>query len=100
MKNKEVQEEKSVAPIKIIELDFKHKETFEIAMDVYSLTIAQNMTNSSPYLFYYCIKQCMFCLMLQFGSVYWFVHDDWNLDHFDSFIVSTSCLRLAMAIVL
>ena len=67
----------------VLEVDFKEDEQIVIEDDVYSLTIAANMTKTvSPVMLNYCIKQCFTVFVVQISVCYYFVYDYSNLDDF------------------
>lgn len=66
-----------------IEKDFKHKETVLIGDDVYSLTIAANMTGRCPPTeVLFCIRQCVIVFCIQSIVSVTYLYNYISLDNF------------------
>ena len=85
----------------IVEVDYKQDEVVKIADDVYSLTIAANMTkNVSPVSLSFCMKQCFTVFVIQLCVSYYFMFDYLSLDRFQPFETKGSALRLVCSMLL
>ena len=70
----------------VVEVDYLDDELVVIEDDVYSLTIAANMTKTvSPQQLNYCLRQCFIVFVIQLAVAYYFIYDYSGLDDFQPF---------------
>ena len=69
-----------------IEVDYEFKEKMLISNDVYSLTIAANMTNEvSRAALIYSLKKCMMVFLIQIFVAVMFSYEFFELQNFQYF---------------
>lgn len=66
--------------------------------DVYSITIAANMTHQSPAHLNYCLKQCWIVFVLQTAIAYLYLQDSnfKDMDNFQPFYPTYTVIRVLM----
>ena len=87
--------------ITIIEDDYLYQEFVPISDDVYSLTIAANMTKyCSPVSLIFCLRQCIMVFTLQIMVAVLFSYEYLDLIRFQPFSIFKTFLRIIVPILM